>query len=106
MCLHAQCVRPWQLHGLQPAQAPLSLGFDFPGKIAGVVCHFLLRDLLDPGTEPMSVSPALAGRLSLCHLEAPTIASLTQLTSLYLLPEDIWESITLSLEKLDLSHIT
>ena len=32
--------------------------WDFPGKNTGVGCHFLFRDLPDPGVEPMS--PALA----------------------------------------------
>ena len=39
-------------------QAPLSM--DFPGKVTGVGCHFLLQGILpDPGVEPES--PALAG---------------------------------------------
>ena len=43
-------------------QAPLSR--DFPGKITGVGCYFLLQGgLPDPGIKPVSlVSPALGGR--------------------------------------------
>ena len=48
------CAAPWTA----ARQAPLSM--DFPGKVTGVGCHFLLQGILpDPGVEPES--PALAG---------------------------------------------
>ena len=47
-------VTPWTV----ACHAPLSLAFSIhPGNNTGVVCHFLLRDLADPGIEPGS--PAL-----------------------------------------------
>ena len=48
-------------HGLmEPTQ--LLCPWDSSSKIAGMNCHFLFRDLPDPGTEPVSLrSPALAG---------------------------------------------
>ena len=51
-------------------QAPLSK--DFPGKNTGVGCHFLLRDLPDPGIKPTPLeSPVSAGgffTMSLQHI--------------------------------------
>ena len=53
-----------QPHGLQPGN--LICLWDFPGKNAGVACHFLLQgNPPDPGIKPVSLaSPALVGRLS------------------------------------------
>ena len=45
-------------HGLQPFQAPLSMGY--PRQDTGVGFHFLLQGLRNLGIKPMS--PALAGR--------------------------------------------
>ena len=48
-------------HGQQPTR--LLCPWNFSGKNTGVGCHFLLRDLPNPGIEPMSFgSPALTER--------------------------------------------
>ena len=46
-----------------PMDYRLFCPWDSPGKNTGVSCHALLRDLPDPGIEPMSLTPpALAGK--------------------------------------------
>ena len=53
------CLTLLRPHGLQPAR--LLCPWNFPGKNAGVVCHFLLqRNLPDPEIKPRS--PVLVGK--------------------------------------------
>ena len=62
-----------QPHGLQPAR--LLCPWVYPGKNAGVGCHFLLQgNLSDPGIKLASpVAPALAGRFCTTEPNPPAV---------------------------------
>ena len=59
-----------QPHGLQPFRFPL----DFPGKITGVGCYFLLQGIFPTQGSNLGLLCLLhwqEGSLSLCHLGTP-----------------------------------